>query len=305
MRAEVMEALAVRPGGRYIDATLGGGGHSRALLEASAPDGRVLGIDRDPEALERTGRRLAEFGARLVAAHGNFAEMAALASAQGFAAVDGILMDLGVSSDQLDTPARGFSFRAAGPLDMRMDPGGGPGVAEWLEEVDAPELVRVLREFGEERQARRIAAAILSARDRGELQSTLDLAAVVERATGGRKGARIHPATRTFQALRMAVNCELESLDAGLSAALSLLRPGGRLAVLTFHSLEDRAVKQFFRAHEGRMESLHQGGEEWRGVVPRVISLWRKPRVASESECAQNPRARSAKLRVIILQEST
>lgn len=303
LKAEVLEGLQVRPGGCYIDATLGGGGHASALLEASAPGGRVMGIDQDPEALARTGVLLDGYGERFQAVHGNFSDIAVLARKQGFDRPDGILMDLGVSSDQLDTPARGFSFRFAGPLDMRMDPTRGMRVDEWLDGVDVNELTDTLRRWGEERQARRIALAVIKARDAGALTDTLALAQVIEDAVGGRKGSRIHPATRSFQAIRMAVNREMEVLADGLAGALSLLPPGGRLAVITFHSLEDRAVKQFFREHEGREVSLYQGGSEWQGERPRVASVWRKARIPGEAEQGRNPRARSAKLRIVEMKE--
>jgi 16S rRNA (cytosine1402-N4)-methyltransferase len=304
LKGEVLEGLRVQPGGVYIDGTLGGGGHTRAMLDASAPDGRVMGIDQDPDALTRTGALLADYGERFQAVHGNFSEMAKLAQAHGFEQPDGILMDLGVSSDQLDTPERGFSFRFEGPLDMRMDPTRGLSVAEWLAGVDLDELTDTLRRWGEERQARRIAIAILKARDADQLTDTLALAQVIENAVGGRKGNRIHPATRSFQALRMAVNREMEVLSGGLDAGLSLLSPGGRMAVITFHSLEDRAVKQVFRLHEGKEVSLYQGGSEWQGDLPRVASVWRKARVATEEEQSRNPRSRSAKLRVIEMKET-
>lgn len=302
--AETLDGLRVKPGGRYLDATLGGGGHTRALLEASAPDGLVLGLDRDAAALARTGAALAGYAGRLRTAHGNYAEMAALSAAAGLSEFDGILMDLGVSSDQLDTPERGFSFLRDGPLDMRMDATRGQTAAEWLAGAEEAEIARVIYELGEERMSRRIARAIVRQRAEAPLERTLDLAALVERAVGGRKGARLHPATRTFQALRMQVNGELPGMEAGVEAAIALLKPGGRLAVITFHSLEDRWVKHCFREHEGREESLYTGGSVWRGRLPRVVRVTRKPVVASEAEQAENPRARSAKLRVIEKMES-
>jgi 16S rRNA (cytosine1402-N4)-methyltransferase len=295
---EALEGLRVRAGGTYIDATLGGAGHTRALLEASAPDGRVYGVDRDPAALARAEETLSDFGGRFKSLHGNFADMETLAAEAGVDGVDGVLMDLGVSSDQLDTPERGFSFRFEGPLDMRMDPTRGLSAAEWLAGHTEEEIANTIYQLGEERQSRRIARAIVRARDAGELTTTSALADVVERAVGGRKGARIHPATRTFQALRMAVNDELTSVEEGVEAALRLLRPGGRLAVITFHSLEDRLVKNIFRLHEGREESLYEGGSVWRGEEPRGKRVTRKPVTATEAECAENPRARSAKLRI-------
>jgi len=303
LKNEVLDGLNVRPGGRYIDATLGGGGHTRALLNASAPDGKVLGIDQDPDALERTGKLLADFGDRFQSVHGNFSDMATLAEGKGFSNPDGILMDLGVSSDQLDTPERGFSFRFEGPLDMRMDPTSGVSVAGWLQSVSLDELTDTLRRLGEERQARRIAIAILNARDLDQLTDTLSLANVIEKAVGGRKGRRIHPATRSFQALRMEVNREMEVLEEGLEEALTFLPDGGRLAVITFHSLEDRAVKHTFRKHEGKDVSLYQGGSEWQGKLPRVNRVWRKPKMAEAEEQSRNPRSRSAKLRVIEMKE--
>lgn len=299
MLAETLEGLRVNSGGLYIDCTLGGGGHSGAILEASAPGGRVLGLDRDLEALRRTGARLAGYGDRFQAVHSNFSGLREAAQSCGFLNVDGILMDLGVSSDQLETPARGFSFRLDGPLDMRMDPTRGPTAAEWLASAEEAEIAEAIYRFGEDRMSRRIARAIVRARSERPLCGTLELASLVEAAVGGRKGAKIHPATRTFQALRMVVNEELQSIESGLEAALELLAPGGRLAVITFHSLEDRLVKQFFRSHEGREESLYEGGSEWRGEEPRVIRVTRKPLTAAEEEATANPRARSAKLRVI------
>lgn len=299
MRTEVLGGLRVKPAGRYIDATLGGGGHTRALLEESAPDGRVLALDRDPDALERAATALAPFGDRFLAVHGNFAEIHALAEAHGFLDADGVLMDLGVSSDQLDTPGRGFSFRFDGPLDMRMDPTRGPTAAEWIDAATEEELANVLFLYGEERKSRRVARAIKTARAENPAGGTAGLAEVVERALGGRKGARIHPATRTFQAIRMAVNGELEAVERGLDGALAVLARGGRLAVITFHSLEDRMVKQFFRLHEGREESLYEGGSVWRGEEPRVIRVNRKPVTAGEQEREANPRSRSAKLRIV------
>jgi 16S rRNA (cytosine1402-N4)-methyltransferase len=296
---EALEGLRVKAGGVYIDATLGGAGHTRALLEACAPDGRVYGVDRDPAALARAGETLADFGGRFRGLHGNFADVEALARDAGVAPVDGVLMDLGVSSDQLDTPERGFSFRFEGPLDMRMDPTRGVSAAEWLAAHTEEEIADTIYQLGEERQSRRIARAVVKAREAGDLNTTSDLAEVVERAVGGRKGARIHPATRTFQALRMAVNEELESIERGVESALRLLKDGGRLAVITFHSLEDRLVKQIFRRHEGREESLYEGGSVWRGEEPRGIRVTRKPVTASDAECAVNPRARSAKLRIL------
>ncbi|WP_322512281.1 16S rRNA (cytosine(1402)-N(4))-methyltransferase RsmH [Chloroflexus sp.] len=284
--AEVVAALAPRPGGRYLDATVGGGGHALAVLQAAQPGGMLLGIDADPDALAATAERLAEAGLRqqAVLRHGSFADLAALATEAGFTAVDGILFDLGVSSYQLDTPERGFSFAADGPLDMRLDPTQGLTAADLVNRLSERELADILFQYGEEHAARRIARAIVERRRAQPFQRTADLAAVVARAVGGRHG-RIHPATRTFQALRIAVNQELDRLAVALPQAVALLAPGGRLAVISFHSLEDRIVKQFLRT-------------EAAGETPRLALITKKPVVASDAEVAANPRARSAKLRV-------
>ncbi len=286
--AEVIAALAPRPGGRYLDATVGGGGHALAVLQAAQPGGVLLGIDADPAALAATAERLAEAGLsqQAVLRHGSFADLAALAAEAGFAAVDGILFDLGVSSYQLDTPERGFSFAADGPLDMRLDPTQGPTAADLVNRLSERELAGIIFQYGEEHAARRIARAIVERRRSQPFQSTADLAAVVARAVGGRHG-RIHPATRTFQALRIAVNHELDRLAAALPQAVALLALGGKLAVISFHSLEDRIVKQFLRA-------------EAAGEAPRLAIITKKPVVASDTEVAANPRARSAKLRVAV-----
>jgi 16S rRNA (cytosine1402-N4)-methyltransferase len=286
--AEVIAGLAPRSGGRYIDGTLGGGGHAAAILDASAPDGRLLGIDADPAALAAGSGRLASFGDRLMLAHGNFRDLARLARASGFEPADGILLDLGVSSHQLDTPERGFSFMADAPLDMRMDPTSGETAADLVDELPEGELADLIYHYGEERGSRRIARAIVAARRTSRITSTEVLAEIVSRALGGRHG-KIHPATRTFQALRIAVNHELESLEAALPQAIEVLAPGGRLAVIAFHSLEDRIVKQFFRAESG-----YSGAT---GPL-RLRIITKKPIEAGSAEARANPRARSAKLRI-------
>ncbi|MEN9936252.1 MAG: hypothetical protein RLZZ387_2831 [Chloroflexota bacterium] len=280
--AEVLSGLAPRPGGRYIDGTLGGGGHAEAVLEASAPDGRLLGLDVDPAALAAAGARLARYGERFTAARGNFREMTDLAREHGFAQADGILLDLGVSSHQLDTPERGFSFQGDAPLDMRLDPQGDTTAADLVNELPEEELADVIYQYGEERGSRRIARLIGEARRKGRIETTGELAAIVSRALGGRHG-KIHPATRTFQALRIAANRELENLELVLPQAVELLAEGGRLAVISFHSLEDRIVKLFFRAQAEA------------GAL-RIIT--KKPLEASDDEARANPRSRSAKLRV-------
>jgi 16S rRNA (cytosine1402-N4)-methyltransferase len=286
--AEVIAGLAPRSGGRYIDGTLGGGGHAEAILEASAPGGRLLGIDADPAALAAGAVRLAPFGERAVLTHGNFRDLTRLARANGFEPADGILLDLGVSSHQLDTPERGFSFMADAPLDMRMDPTSGETAADLVDELPEGELADLIYRYGEERGSRRIARAIVAARRSGRIATTGALAEIVARALGGRHG-KIHPATRTFQALRIAVNHELESLEAALPQATELLAPGGRLAVIAFHSLEDRIVKQFFRAESG------YGGATG---PSRLRIITKKPIEAGSDEARANPRARSAKLRI-------
>ncbi len=294
---ETVDALDVAPGGSYIDGTLGGAGHAAEILRRAGPTGRLLGIDRDEEALSRSAERLAALSGDKVLVHGAHGELRRLAEANGFAAVNGILLDLGVSSDQLDTPGRGFSFRLEGPLDMRMDPTRGESAADLLARLDVQSLADVLRRLGEEPQARRIAQAIVRAREQRPIETTGRLAEVVSDALGGRMGPR-HPATRVFQALRMAVNRELEELEQALADALGLLKPGGRLAVITFESLTDRLVKQFFVAHAGRWVSLQQGGERWEGELPAVERVTRHPVEPGPDEVAANPRARSAKLRV-------
>ncbi len=296
LREEVLEALAVRADGHYLDGTFGRGGHTAAILERLGPAGRLVVIDRDPVAIERAR---AQYGmdARVRIMQGNFAEMQAL-TAQGETGggFDGILLDLGVSSPQLDDPARGFSFRAEGPLDMRMDPDRGVSAADWLATVDEGRLADVLRRYGEERHARRIARAIVRARAEAPIETTTRLAGIVAAAMPGREPGK-HPATRTFQAIRIEINGELDALAAALEQALESLAPGGRLCVISFHSLEDRQVKRFMRGHSREAEA-------WRGLPdmpeharPRLRLVGRAVR-PGEAEVAANPRARSAVLRV-------
>ena len=287
------------PGTWYIDGTAGAGGHSAAILDAAGPQARLLALDRDADAVELARARLAPYGERATVVRAEFSEMGEVARGLGIGAVAGILLDLGVSSMQLDRPERGFGFMRDGPLDMRMDERQPETAATLLARLDEAELARIFRDYGEEPAARRVAHAIVEAREAGRLPATTsELAELVSRAKGGRRG-RIHPATQTFQALRIAVNGELDALDRALPAALYLLAPGGRLAVISFHSLEDRRVKRFMAAHEGRMESLPMGGERWCGQEPRGRRTDRRAVVAGEEEAARNPRARSAKLRVI------
>jgi 16S rRNA (cytosine1402-N4)-methyltransferase len=291
---EVIAALQPRAGGAYLDGTLGGGGHARAILSASDPDGRLLGIDADPAALAAAQARLAAAGvdpARYTLAHGRFGDMAALAAAHGFTQFDGIVLDLGVSSHQLDTTERGFSFSSDGPLDMRLDPMSGSTAADLVNKLDEHELADLIYRYGEERMSRRIARRIVERRRERPFTRTADLAAVVASAAGRGGRERIHPATRTFQALRIAVNSELEQLEAALPQALDLLAPLGRFAVISFHSLEDRIVKLFFRAESGYGGSANP-------KPARLTIITRKPVEAGEAEVTANPRARSAKLRV-------
>ena len=280
--AEVVSTLVPEPGGVYVDATLGLGGHTAALLAAGA--GRVIGIDRDPRALELARVRLDASRDRVDIVHGDYRDLPAVLRRLNVTGVAGILADLGVSSMQFDEAARGFSFRASGPLDMRMDTSSGPTLAERLASVDEVTLADVIWRFGEERRSRRVARSILAARDRGELATTVALASAVRRGAGGGEWQRIDPATRTFQALRIWVNGELDGLDQFVDAAVAVLRPGGRLAMIAFHSLEDRIVKH-------TMRRLALGGA--------VTLVMKRPIGPGEAEVAANPRARSAKLRAV------
>ncbi|MGQ9661091.1 MAG: 16S rRNA (cytosine(1402)-N(4))-methyltransferase RsmH [Kiritimatiellia bacterium] len=297
---EVVEFLVVTEGGTYVDATVGSGGHARAILERAGPKARLLGIDRDEEAIRRCRESLWNFREQIVLVHGNFVQLEKLVAEEGIQDVDGILFDLGVSSEQLEDPERGFSFLKDGPLDMRMDRSQATSAQHLLRNASEAELFRILRDFGQERNARRIARAVVRERAKRPLLRTSDLVQVVGRVVGGSQPPqRIHPATRTFQAIRIAVNDELNCLEQGLAAALAVVRTGARIAVITFHSGEDRVVKHFFARHVGRMESLPGGGCAWRGETPRVRLLSRRPIVPTPQEVLSNPRARSAKLRVV------
>ena len=296
---ETVSNLVTEPGGWYVDATAGAGGHAAAILAAAGLDARLLALDRDGEALELARAALAPFGERAILERANFSELADVAARHGVRGVRGVLLDLGVSSMQLDRPERGFSFQRDNPLDMRMDDRQELTAALLLKRLPEAELADVLWRYGEERMSRRIAKAVTQARARGAApETTAQLAELVSNAKGGRRG-HAHPATQTFQALRIAVNGELAALETVLPAALDLLAPGGRLAVISFHSLEDRMVKQFMAAHEGRMESLAKGGSRWSGQLPRARRVVRKAVVAGADETERNPRARSAKLRVL------
>jgi 16S rRNA (cytosine1402-N4)-methyltransferase len=282
---EVREALQPRSAGVYLDATLGGGGHALMLLQMAQPGGRLIGIDADPAALAATEARF--IAANLLPTsyslhHGRFAQMAAIARQAGVSELDGVLLDLGVSSHQIDTAERGFAFSNDGPLDMRLDPTCGSTAADLVNDLDEEVLANIIYRYGEERGSRRVARLIVEQRRRVPITGTAELAAIVARAVGNRGRERIHPATRTFQALRIAVNSELEQLEAALPQAVDLLKPGGRLAVISFHSLEDRIVKQFFRDESGYGGSANERR-------PRLQIVTKKPVEAGEAELAVNP----------------
>jgi len=292
---EVVEALKIRPDGKYVDGTFGRGGHSRAILARLSGKGCLLSLDRDPEAVA-AGRELQKEDKRLSVVQGNFADMERYVREWGVdEGLDGILLDLGVSSPQLDDPERGFSFMGDGPLDMRMNPLQGVSAKEWLAEAPERELTRVFWEFGEERYARRIARSIVMARQKQRLETTGQLARLIEN-TIGRREKKKHPATRCFQAIRIFINDELANLAKGLDTAIRLLRPGGRLVVISFHSLEDRLVKRTIR------EAVRPG--QVRKNIPQhpdnapLMKLVGKAVKASETELSVNPRARSAVMRV-------
>jgi 16S rRNA (cytosine1402-N4)-methyltransferase len=292
MLDEVLEGLAVRADGTYLDGTFGRGGHARAVLEKLDANGRLLVMDRDPQAVAAAR---SEFGgdARVSIRHGDFADLAEWPATHG--GLDGVLLDLGVSSPQLDDAQRGFSFRADAPLDMRMDPTSGESAAEFLGNASESEIADVLWKYGEERMSRRIAKAIVARRAENPVTRTSELAELVARVVGGQKSGK-HPATRTFQGLRIAVNGELDALDRGLQGSLARLRPGGRLTVISFHSLEDRTVKQFMR-DKSSLPPIRRGLPP----PPQIelpLKLIGNAQFADEAELARNPRARSAVLRV-------
>jgi 16S rRNA (cytosine1402-N4)-methyltransferase len=298
---ETLAGLKVRPGGQYVDGTVGAGGHAAGILAASAPDGRLIGLDRDPAALAQARERLREFGDRAWLAQASYVRLAELARERGLEQADGILLDLGLSSLQLADPARGFSFSSEGPLDMRYDPAGSTTAADLVNGLAAGELAEVIARFGEESRpaSRRIAQAILAARP---VRTTVELAEIVTGAVGrARCGrGRIHPATRTFQALRIAVNDELDQVQQALPLALDLLAPGGRLAVITFHSLEDRIVKDAFRLFaRGPAYDPARPDFSREAHRPAAVLVTRKPIGPAEEEVARNPRSRSAKLRIV------
>ena len=293
---EALQVLAPHAGGRYIDATLGGGSHAEAILQASSPDGKLLGLDADPRALQRVQKRLARFAQRLTLVQSNFRRIAVVAREREFTQTDGILFDLGVSSFHLEEAAQGFSFNKEGPLDMRMDPSAGPSAADIINSLAVDDLADVLYRYGEERRSRRIARSIVANRP---IATTTQLADVVIKAVGRKPGARIHPATRTFQALRIYVNDELGALEEALPQALSLLKPGGILAVITFHSLEDRIVKHYFRQESRDCICPPNIPICQCGHRAQVKEIHRKGLTPSPNEIARNPRSRSARLRTV------
>lgn len=298
MVREVITSLRCRAGAIYVDGTVGGGGHAEAILLSTAPDGLLIGIDADGDALREAEKRLAPFGKRKILVKGNFADMDAILAERNIGKVDGILFDLGVSSHQLDTAERGFSFSMDAPLDMRMDRSRGISAYDLIHTLPGEELERIIRDYGEERMARRIARSIVESRKHSLIRTTADLASLVVRAFPHEAGhQRIHPATRTFQALRIAVNDELACLHRAVTDGTKRLKPGGRFSVISFHSLEDRIVKNAFRAGEKGCICPPDLPVCACGLKPTLKVLTKKPDTPGEAEIHDNPRSRSAKLR--------
>jgi 16S rRNA (cytosine1402-N4)-methyltransferase len=295
---ETVAALGCRPGGSWVDGTLGAGGHAEEILRATSPDGHLLGLDRDAEALDLARRRLEPFAARIELRHADYRSLPEILAAAGVPAIDGILLDLGVSSLQLDDPARGFSFQEDGPLDMRMDRTQRTTAADLVNGLPPREIAALLQRFGEEPAARRVARAIAAEREREPIRTTGRLAGILQRTVGARGPGRIHPATRTFQALRIAVNDELEGLDSLLEEAVGCLKPGGRIAVIAFHSLEDRIVKRTLRGLAHRCICPRDLPRCACGRPDLVRLVTRKAVRPGDDEVRDNPRSRSARLRV-------
>ncbi|MFO7622803.1 MAG: 16S rRNA (cytosine(1402)-N(4))-methyltransferase RsmH [Anaerolineales bacterium] len=291
---EVLHALQPRRGVCYVDGTIGAGGHAWGILQASAPDGLLLGLDLDPKALQLAGERLSEFGARAILVQASYATLLQQIQVLGWKGVGGILLDLGVSSMQLDTPERGFSFQSDAPLDMRFDPGNSETAADLVNTLSEQEIADLIFRYGEERQARKIARAIVSSRP---IFTTGHLSQVVSKACGPARQKRIHPATLTFQALRIAVNRELQALERFLPQAIVALSPGGRLVVIAYHSLEDRIVKQFLRQESRDCICPPKQPVCTCGHRASITVITRRPLAPQEDEIIRNPRARSARLR--------
>jgi 16S rRNA (cytosine1402-N4)-methyltransferase len=296
---EVLNLLRPQPDGRYVDGTLGAGGHTAGILAASAPTGRVLGFDRDPEAIAFARQRLAEYGDRVLFVNDSYAHMGQIAPQLGFAQVDGILLDLGLSSRQLDDGARGFSFRQAGPLDMRYDQTQGETAADLLNNRPEVELADIFWRYGEEKHGRRYAHLIVANRPFSTTTQLADLIAAHSGAARSSQRRRIHPATQIFQALRIAVNQELAAVETGVPAAIELLQPGGRLAVISFHSLEDRFVKRLFRQQSQACTCPPEQPVCTCGGQAALRLITRKAVQATAAEMENNPRSRSARLRVV------
>ena len=298
MRNEVLHYLNVHMEGVIVDGTLGDGGHTEFILKNTAPEIRVLAIDRDSSAIERASERLSPFRNRVTLAHGNLGDIKELAAENGITSVVGVLMDLGVSSPQLDTAGRGFSIQHDGPLDMRMDSSQKTSAADLLIKLSDAELASIIKDYGEERYAKRVVRAIRREQEERPITTTGQLSRIVARVVKSSRHSRIHPATRTFQALRIAVNEELEQLKTALAGMMGLLHSTARVAVISFHSLEDRIVKTFFRDEEKGCSCPPKIPICVCGRMPALKILTRKPLVPSEEEVAQNPRSCSAKLRV-------
>lgn len=298
MLEEAVQSLACKPGGIYVDGTLGGGGHAYEILKRTAPDGKLIGIDADPEAMAEAEKRLRPFGRRKILVRENFSEMKSVLTGLGLEKVDGILLDLGVSSHQLETAARGFSFNLDSPLDMRIDPSREMSAYDVVNTFSERDLARIIREYGEEKAAGRIARAIGEKRRIAPITTTRELAEIIVKAMPSRlRQGKIHPATKTFQAFRIAVNEELRNLEKALNDGIDLLAPGGRFSVISFHSLEDRLVKETFRSWEKGCTCPADMPVCMCGRPSKLRVLSRKPVVPGKEETARNPRARSAKLR--------
>jgi len=294
-----LKALCCRPDGLYVDCTLGEGGHTEEILQASTPGGKILGIDHDLEAINKAKQRLARFGKRVSLKRGDFGRIGMWVESIGWNRVDGILLDLGVSSNQIDDPHRGFSFQGDGPLDMRMDRAAFPKASELINDSSEEDLVDILYQFGEERWAQPIARAIVRERKKRKIERTLQLAGLVSQTIPSwAHPKRIHPATLTFQAFRIAINHELEQLERVLEEGIKLLRPTGRFCVISYHSLEDRMVKNFFRQNEKGCICLTRFPECVCGKVSLLRVVTRRPIRPQDHEVQDNPRSRSAKLRV-------